>query len=87
MWQWRAKGWKGETLVLGRVLSCASPGWDVVPDMETNFAVEATVKLNVWPQPDWRGRVPGWRIGVGMFPLILTVLSGDNSSTPYSDPC
>ena len=49
----------GETLVLDSVLACAAPRWDVVPDMQKNFAVEATIKLFEWPMPDWKGGVYG----------------------------
>ncbi|CAE7775147.1 unnamed protein product [Symbiodinium sp. CCMP2592] len=83
--------WVGETLVLDSVLACAAPRWDVVPDMQKNFAVEATIKLFEWPMPDWKGSIvsqhgsgTGWELrcgGSGVTALLTTSHGGHNELT------
>ena len=64
--------WRDDTLLLRSKSSHAFPGWDVCPDLNTNFAVCATVKLDEWPELDWQGSVAsqhgfmtGWELRVG----------------------
>lgn len=80
--------WEGETLLLRHETACASPGWDICPDLDSDFAVEATVKLDEWPGPDWQGTVvsqhgsgTGWELrcgGPGVNCVFTTSRGGHN---------
>ncbi|CAK9087062.1 Uncharacterized protein SCF082_LOCUS41161 [Durusdinium trenchii] len=80
--------WEGHSLLLRTEEDFAAPGWDICPNLEHDFAVEATVKLDEWPGPDYQGSIisqhghgTGWELrcgGPGVNCVFTTTDGGHN---------